>query len=511
MKFKKITTIGLSLLMFSLVTAGCTSNNATPAPSSGNQSGNQSKKLDPVTLKIMFWGNRPGNMDKVLQEAERRMADTLNVKLDVVFVPITDFAQKSQMTLAAGESVDLIWDSSLMHMNQMISSGFYEPLDDLLQKYGPNIMATRPKEMFDGNKVNGKTYGVPLGWANSLGSSYLVRQDIREKLGIGPIKTYEDLIKFAYAVKEKEPKLIPLLPASGIFSEAAYRSDFDYDTHIRKTQALQNDVLYYKNNDGKVYNMFDEMEPKVWDWIKNANKLYKDKIIHPDVLAIKDYEAEFKSGKIAIIPEHNFGVKDTFKNTVAKNVPGGKVEAVTFYDPTPKKNITNFAMWNFIFVPTSSKHKDRAIQFLNWTQEKDNYDLLAYGIKGQDWEPIGDNEYKFISDGYAYFPYSWIQNPKFERANATDSDEVKKLNETLKDANNYVKDILTGFAFNADPVVNEIAKYTTIETNYYNPIFNGVVDPDQYWAKFKAEAGPSLKKIQVEMQKQIDEFLKNKK
>lgn len=504
MRFKKMSLMVLSLLMVLLVVAGCASNQNS-APTTGNQPG---KKLDPVTLKIMFWGNRPANMDKVIQEAESRMADTLNVKLDVVFVPGTDFAQKSQMTLAAGESVDLIWDSSLMHMHQMIASGFYEPLDDLLQEYGPNIMESRPKEMFDGNKVDGKTYGVPLGWAHFLGSSYYVRQDIREKLGIGPIKTYEDLIKFAYAVKAKEPKMIPLLPGGGLFSEATFHQKFDYDTNIRKTQALQNSILYYKNNDGKVYNLLDEMEPKVWDWIKNANTLYKDKIIHQDVLAIKDYEAEFKSGKIAIIPVHNFGVKDPFKRAIESNVPGGKVEAVTFYNPSPKENISDFAQWNLIFVPVSSKHKERAIQFLNWTQEKDNYDLLAYGIKGQDWEPVGEDQFKFISDGYSYFPFNWILNPKFDRMNASDSDEVKKLNQTLKDANNFEKDILTGFTFNAEPVINELTKYNTIEINYYGPIFNGVVDPEQQWAKFKNEAAPTLKKIQVELQKQIDEFLK---
>jgi putative aldouronate transport system substrate-binding protein len=510
MNFKKMTLLVLSVLMVLVVFTGCTSNKDT-APSS-SPSNEQTKqpvtKLEPVTLKIMFWGNRPADMDKVLQEAERRMADTLNVKLDVVISPVMDYFQKSQMTLAAGESVDLVWDSSLMHMDQMIASGFFEPLDDLLQKYGPNIIATRSKEMFDGNKVGGITYGIPLGSAQFLGSTYLVRQDIREKLGIAPIKSYDDLIKFAYAVKEKEKNVVPLLPSQSVFSEAAFRSAFDYDTQIRSTQALTNNMLYYKNNDGKVYNLLDQMEPKVWDWITNARKLYNDKIIHPDVLAIKDYEAEFKSGKIAIIPTHDFGVKDSFKQAIEKNVPGGKVEAVTFFDPTVKKNISNFKQWNLMFVPVSSKNKERAIQFLNWTQEKDNYDLLAYGIKGVDWEPVGEDQYKSISDGYSWFPYSWIWNPKLDRMNASDSEDVKKLNSFLKDANNFERDILTGFQFNAEPIVNELTKYKTIEDNYYTPIFNGVVDPDQYFAKFKSEAGPTLKKIQQELQKQIDAFLK---
>lgn len=500
-----------AFMMFSLV-AGCanagnignTGKNTNASNNSNASPSNQ--KLDPVTLKIMFWGTRPSNMDKVIQEAERRMSDTLNVKLDVVFVPAMDYSQKSQMTLAAGESVDLIWDSPLMHMNQMIASGSFEPLDELLQSYGPNILATRPKEMLDGNKVDGVTYGVPLGWAHMLGSTYLIRQDIREKLGIAPIKTYGDLIKFAYAVKENEPSIIPLLPARGsVLTEAAFRTKWDYDTNIRKTQALESPILYRKNNDARVYNLLEEMEPSVWNWIENARTLYEDKIIHPDALVINNTEEEFKKGKIAITLVNNFGIKDHFSKAI-ENI-GGKVEAVTFYNPAPKENISDFAQWNFVFVPKSSKNKERAIQFLNWTQEKENYDLLAYGIEGENWEAVGDKQFKFTDGGYTLFTYSWIQNPKYERMNAADSDDVKKLNESLMDAGNFERDVLTGFSFHAEPVLNELTKYKTIESQYYGPIFNGVVDPDEYWAKFKNEAGPSLKVIQDEYQKQIDEFL----
>ena len=60
-------------------------------------------ELDPVTLKIVLPGDRPADMDKVIQEAEKRMADTINVKLDIGIVPFSDLAQKTQVMLASGE------------------------------------------------------------------------------------------------------------------------------------------------------------------------------------------------------------------------------------------------------------------------------------------------------------------------------------------------------------------------------------------------------------------------
>ncbi len=502
-----------SLIVLTTTLAACSGSSGkteTPAPSapSGSTAGETGKALDPVTLKIMMWGNRPADFDKVLAEAESRMKDTLNVKLDVVFVPVSDIVQKSQMALASGEEIDLIWDSPLVSMNSNIASGYYEPLDELLAQYGPNILATRPAEMFEGNKVNGKTYGIPLGASQYFGYTYLVRQDIREKLGIGPIKTYDELVQFAYAVKQKEAGLVPMLPSTSFFSEASFRSRFDQDTQIRRTQAMSTIMLYYKNNDGIVYNLLDEMEPTVWDWIVNARRMYQDGVIHPDVLAVKDYEGEFSGGKAAIIPVNDFGVKDNIQQALAKNVPGSKVEAVTFFDSTPKKNITNFSQWNFISIPVTSKHKERAIQFLNWTQEKDNYDLLAYGLKGKNWEAIGEDKYKPLDADYAWFPYLWIWNPTFERFDASQTDEVVELNRFIKEADNFEKDILTGFQFDSQPVLNEMTKYKTIEDKYYAALFNGVMDSQTGYDNFKSEAGPTLKKIQQEMQKQIDAFLK---
>jgi putative aldouronate transport system substrate-binding protein len=497
-----------SLLILSTV-VGCTS---SPASKTNEDS---KKKLEPVTLKIMIPGDRPADMDKVLKEAERRMADTLNVKLDVVFVPFSDIGQKTQITLASGENIDLIWDNASTHVYPMLAAGNYEPIDDLLQKYGPNIIKSRPQQMWDANKFRGKIYGIPLGAQQILAAGYVVRKDIREKLNIPPIKTYDDLMKFAYAVKEKEKDIIPILPNGNAtrkqYTHGSFREKFDYDTKIRRVDSFASLTLYYKNNDGKVYNLFDQMEPVVWNWITDARKLYTDKIIHPDVLAIKDIAQEFKQGKVAIQNVYDFAINESFKKSIAAIVPGGELEYVTFFDPTPKKNISNFRMWNYIFVPVASKNKERAIQFLNWTQEKDNYDLLAYGIKGENWEAVGEDKYKPLNDKYSWFPYDWIWNPTHDRYKATDSEELYKLNKFIADPNNFTPDILTGFEFDADKVANDIAKFNTIEAKYYTAIFNGVVEPDEIWGKFKVEAAPTLKIIQQEIQKQIDAFLANKK
>ncbi|GGD59172.1 ABC transporter substrate-binding protein [Paenibacillus nasutitermitis] len=522
MQFKKWASMGFIFALCFMIISGCsTNNNIKEEPAPGKEAGktdtatkpeSDSKQLDPVTLKIMLPGDQPKDYEAVKAEIEKRLADTLNVKIDITYVPWSDLATKTQVTLAAGEPYDLIYDAPWLHMNQMIAAGYYEPLDELIEKYGETIVKTRPQKMWDANKFNGKIMGVPLGIFMVQGHSYLIRKDLREQLSLPPIKTYEDLIKYAYAVKEKFPEISPITPAGSDaekgYSWAAFRQN-DATDQIRPTHADANSmVLYYKNNDGKVYNMFDQKDPLIWSWITEARKLYQDKIINQDVMSIKDWNGEFIAGKSAVIASRSFIYEYWQHALLQKNVAEGTMENVKLLDITPKKNIINFQMDNFISVPAVSKNKERAIQFLNWANEKENYDLIEHGIPGEEWEAVGDDKYKDLTtDSHGIASFSLIWNPVHERFPETDDEETIAYKKFVGDGDNFTADILTGFSFNGEPVKNELAQYSAIQSKYYASLLNGVVDPDTYWTKFQGEAAGALKKIQVELQKQIDSFL----
>ncbi len=512
---KSIATV-LMMLLLVQIALGCSSssNNESDAEQTGSPAAVEGAKLDPVTLKIIIPGDRPADMDLVIAEAEKRMADTINVKLDIVFIPWSDLASKTQVMLASGENVDLIFDAPWLHMEQMIAAGYYEPLEELLEKYGQDAVAVRSQQMFDANKFQGKIYALPLGNSHLNGRTYLVRKDLREKYGVPEIKTYEELIDFAYKIKQNQKNIIPIL-AKGLPGQkdqawGAYRSFMTFSPEILRSDALgQSIILHYKNNDGKVYNLFDEMDPMVWSWIEEARKLYTEGLIHPDVLAIKDADTIFEAGNIAIYATNDFGVPTKISTAISQNTPGAEVEAVTFMPLEKGQVTTNFKQANFQAIPKVSKNKERAMMFLNWTAKKENYDLLAYGIEGRNYEAIGDDQYKSLPDSkYGFFPYAWVWNPTLDRLNAgfdPVSIEHYKFN---ANADNLIASVLTGFSFDPEPVANEVSLYSAIEDKYYSALFNGVMDPTETWNELKSEGEGYLKKIQTELQKQIDEFLK---
>ncbi|WP_224724912.1 extracellular solute-binding protein [Paenibacillus vietnamensis] len=466
-----------------------------------------------VTLHIVLPGSRPERMDAVIAEAERRMKNSLNVKLDIEFVAWPDLAQKTELLLTTGAEVDLIFDAPWLHLNRMAGAGYYEPLERLLQQYGSELVRTRPETMWEANKIDGRIMAIPLGayqsGTPSSNHSYLVRRDLREKLGIPPISSYEELVAFEYAVKESFPGMVPFSSnTAGDSGEASIRLRFDYDTHIRSTHALgQSAVLYYKNNDGKVYNLFDRMEPLFWEYVLHARKLYLDGIIDPDIMATRsDYDLLTKGGQ-AVSTSNDFGVPSQLQRQLEANVPGAKLEAVTFYRFTPGSNVSNFVQGNFIAVPASSRKKEKAVAFLNWANRKDNYDLLAYGIEGEDWEDAGEGLYMPIGTGYSWFPYAWIWNPAHDRLNVSQDADSIRANRFIKDGGHFKRDRLTGFSFDSSPVASELLQYQRLENRYYSVLVNGAAEPEQLWAAFKSEAGLYAKRIQTELQRQIDEFL----
>jgi putative aldouronate transport system substrate-binding protein len=469
------------------------------------------------TLTIVLPDAKMAIYDDLKPVIEQGLAkDGINLELDIIYVPWSDLGTKTQLMLAGQDDIDLIFDAPWLHMNQMIAQGYYEELSGLLKSYGPNIVRTRPQQMWDANKFDGKVMGVPLGLFFQQPHGYVVRADLRDKLGYKPLKSWGDIVKYAYAVKKANPRMYPLA-FDGNYSNIQYalvnwKMLDDADTNVRFTQALPASLmLYFRNNDGKVHNLFEEMDPKIDVALKEARKFYVDGLINPDILSIKSPGDDFyRAGKAAVYPVRLYSnTRDQNRLNDLKEL-GGSSEPVVLQTRAKGKVIANFLMDNFICVTKVGKNKELAIKFLDWVNKNsDNYNLIEHGIPGKDWVKVGNDKWKNLSNaefGIQAYALSW--NPMYNLLPEADDDNAIQMQRLIADASYFVKDRTAGFSFNAEPVKNEIAKYQGIEGKYYPALMNGVLDPGPTMAKFKSEAAPALKAIQVELQRQIDAFLK---
>lgn len=116
-RIRLISVLLVVVMMLSL--ASCGKDKETSADIKNSDGSNKE-----TTLKIMFFQNKPTGMEDVLEEFYKETKDTLNVKLDIEWVPgIMDLKDKVKLKMAAGEEYDLVWDAPSANMLTLIPQG----------------------------------------------------------------------------------------------------------------------------------------------------------------------------------------------------------------------------------------------------------------------------------------------------------------------------------------------------------------------------------------------------
>ena len=203
----------LTLAMSIMTACGQTASDTAPTTAASTEKATETtaKPLEQYTITGLFPSDTPLDFAEVIVEAEKEVKDTLNVKLDFQFIPWTDYGNKVMVKMTAGDNLDLHLNAPWLSMNQMKSNKMIQPWDELLSKYGSDVIKAFPKQMIDSNKFNGEIWGIPLGNVLSAAkkSLYPIRGDLREKYGMAPIKSYSELEQYFLKVKENEKGMVP--------------------------------------------------------------------------------------------------------------------------------------------------------------------------------------------------------------------------------------------------------------------------------------------------------------
>ena len=58
-----------------------------------------------------------------------------------------------------------------------------------------------------------------------------------------------------------------------------------------------------------------------------------------------------------------------------------------------------------LVINPRSKNQELMLEYLNWVYaSKENYELCAYGIEGEDWIRVGEDEFSYPSESYITKP-----------------------------------------------------------------------------------------------------------
>lgn len=505
---------GISL---AVLLAACSSPGTSTKTSGGKASG---------TSVALLPGSAPAGWSNVLTKVNAKLQKDLGFTFQPTFVSWSNYVSQNLLKFTAGGQFDTTDEALWMNMAQLQTDGALSEIPAFGTKY-PNLAKTIPQTLVKANQWSGKLWGVPQ--VNSAGRlvHFVVRQDLADKWGVSDIADYDDLEKFLYAAKQKGGGIAPFVA----------NSTLTYETTVPNPQALFNRASWEDPssiaqtfNGSNMFFIMDKDAEKtgsskpipfwedagVLEAFKTIRKYYQDGIINANGLNLDATSAhgEFTAGGAAATDAQTDGTtSSTFLPGLQKAVKGATIADILPFPNglTSVKPNQTFQAQNNVVINAHGGDLERAMQLQDWVSIKENHDLVEYGIEGTDWKPVGDKKYEQLTQ-YAFPGYalSWRSDLELRTSVMTDSEE--KEFDWAQDFANFTTDPFASFLPNSAPVKQQITQISSVITQFANPLYYGAVDVEQGLSKLKQAAdNAGLAKLQAEMEKQADAYLKAKK
>ncbi|MBO7749001.1 extracellular solute-binding protein [Paenibacillus sp. MWE-103] len=455
-----------------------------------------------ATIKIVQPGSEPTEAKKRWDAVNAKLkADGAGVQVEFQYIGWDAWEQKTNLMLSTNEPFDdLTIMEDLIKTSVYVGRGALQPIDAYLAKY-PDLKNKFTDEVWNGIKVNGKIYGIPVinrEWANDY-ELISYRSDLFAKYNLPVPTTFQGFIDAADQIKkaEKDQNLFVVMKPN-FLAGALHREYGTYPFNVI-------DDLIYVDQSGNVKSWMETDEFKQ-DW-SYFHQMYQKGLIHPDILTLPLDQVT----KPIVDGEFIFDLGNGFFDypTIKQKKPEVEMDAVRL---APEKQwMRPIVATNANVIPKTSKNPEAVIKFYNWLySSQDNYDLLVYGIKDDWWKDAGPNkrealrpvgnEVQFSEWTMGYGPFTRI---------ATNAHP--KLFDTLQLSDKAVNAANVGFTFDTTPVSVEYANLLAeIKTSVY-PLKMGVADWDDFYpGALKKMKAAGLDKVVAEYKKQFDAWKASK-
>ena len=462
----------------------------------GRQSGSASGASE---LVWYVGGNGPQpDTPAVLAEANRYLAEKLNVRLNIIETDWGNYEQKMQMVTASREVYDMCFTANwINNFYTNVSRNAYLELDDLINRHAPGLKADMPSNGWDAAKVGGRIYAVPNQqiWAGTnalfVGKSYLDRYNINPA-SINDLSAVESLLAL---IKRDNPNMYPLACCS--FDNPFVNLWLNMGLDLLSGSNIPGAVLL-NDSSLKVINQYEL--PQVQAMFRLMRQWYQRGYMRPDAATVSDYVPDIIAGR------HALDISGTIKPGVeieAQNGWGGREVAAIPMSSTWLTTSGITATMNAI--SRTSRNPDKAMQFLNLINtDKYLYNLITQGIEGRHYTRIDANYIRPVANS-AYNPEAdWMYGNQFlayfkEGQDRNIWDDTKKLNVSARPSP------ALGFAFDPTPVNTEIAGVNSVTDEYLVNLAVGAVDPDTVLPVFLERLrSAGSQRIIDEIQRQLD-------
>lgn len=286
-KAQKKSALIAMLSIFAVLTTACsdTSSESTVSNSSG-------AKVESAPVPLNIFANfsitqPPGADNPVIKEFEKKT----NTKLNITWVSDPVFDDKLNVLLASGDLPDAVRlpDTTVPQFQTMVKQGAFWDLTPYLKDY-KNLMDS-PKAIWDNTKIGGKNYVVPIVRPLEGGTTFYIRRDWLDQLGLKMPTTLDELYNVMKVFKEKDP--------DGTNNPVGYTMRTNDQIEFIFAGASSK----WKPVNGNLVDI--TLEPEMREALLYKKKLYDEKLIPADFAVMKsnDITDLATSGKSGITTE----------------------------------------------------------------------------------------------------------------------------------------------------------------------------------------------------------------
>jgi putative aldouronate transport system substrate-binding protein len=457
--------------------------------------------LPPVKLTFLMPGDIPKDLPEVQEAINKVLQAKMNATVDIQMVDYGSYDQKLNLMYASGQGCDLAFTARWLNNYGLNAvKGNFRALDDLLPKFGPNLLKLYTPGVWEGAKVKGKIYAVPDFLPTPLAVGFVARADLAKKYGLNAnaIRSYSDLTPFLARVKAGEPDKLP-------FSSDRQLNNTPY---IYGWDPIQGDLMLVVNSTDRNLRVINGFAtPQFRAGVQLARRWYQAGYLAKEVQTEETLNTLRKAGGFAAAANQwTASTSDSYKSQWGYEMVGKN-----FSPPVVSTSLITTAMTG---VCAGSKNPERAVMFMDFMASDAVFNnLLLNGLEGKHW--VWKDKAKQIIDypagvtgqsvGYSLSWGPGLVNNTFRyfRGEADIKNRAAELT-VLKAAK---PSAALGFSFDATPVKNEVAQLSSVVKELGEPLFNGLVDTTTVLPQFlqRLEAA-GYGKVLAEAQRQINDW-----
>ena len=499
-KFKVLsllTALAIAASMFAACGDKSGDTGSTAGTDTGSSGGDKPKEV--VTLKWWHWGDPPKNPDKVIEALNKKSAEDIGVKIDFIWATGDD--AKLKTALSTGADDDIAFTCSWFALyTDTAQKGQLCDITDMLNDH-PKLMEYIPEFVWEAAKVKGRIYAVPtfkdVASTNYwyCNKEYVFDQADAEEEFMAPgdrnsVKT--PLMKKLYDyMKDGHPYPHDLT--------APYTMNFQGPRSPSVGDQTVGSIWVIAEGDETYTLQYAYTTPNYMTDLKTLCEWYQAGYINQDCLQLQK-EPEF------CIVNQAAGWRGAEKSVWGV----GKDYTVEICQRGKTQASTGTCLGSMQGIFTNSKHPNESLDFIEYMNLDATYrNMLGYGIEGENWEENGDGTIKTLNTDWQ--PGLFSQATFFTLKPVTPA-PATMYSDMEAEMRNAEKSVLLGFSPDMDSYKNENAAVTTVLEKFKYELACGTMkDPEAYAAQCLKECNAAgADKIRVELQKQLDEFLKAK-